>query len=77
MNGAINAPGHGNNVFDGLNAMDKFYLKGEMEVIGKLASNGTSNIGMLPSASKYFYIKFSDQCIHIINNKETFKGTQN
>ena len=30
MDHAINAPGHGNNVVDGLNAMDKIYLKGEI-----------------------------------------------
>ena len=28
MDHAINAPGHGNNVVDGLNATDKHYLKG-------------------------------------------------
>ena len=41
-----------------------------MELIGKLASNHTPKIGMLPSASKYISIKFSDQCIHILNIKE-------
>ena len=71
---AINAPGHGNNVVDGLNATGKRYLNGELEIIGKLGSNDTTNIGMLPSASKYVSIKFSDQCIQIINNKEIFNG---
>ena len=55
----INAPGHGNNVVDGLNATEKRYLKGKMELIGKLASNDTTNIGMLPSDSKYTPIKFA------------------
>ena len=41
-----------------------------MELIGKLSSNDTSEIGMLPSASKYVSIKFEYQCIHILNNKE-------
>ena len=45
-----------------------------MEVIGKLASNNISNIGILPSASKYVLIKFAYQCIHIINNKEILNG---
>ena len=40
-----------------------------MELIGKLESNSTSNIGMLPSASKDISIKFSDQYIHILNNE--------
>ena len=51
---AINAPGHGKNVVDGFNATAIFYLKGEMELIGKLESNNTTNIWMLPSASKTF-----------------------
>ena len=49
MDRAINAPGHGRNVVDGLNATDKCYLKEHMEIIGKLASNYISKIGMLPS----------------------------
>ena len=47
---AINAPVHGNNVVGGINAMDKSYLKGEMEIIGKLGIIYTTRIGMLPSA---------------------------
>ena len=35
----INSPGHGNNVVDGLNAMDKRYLKGGVVRIGKLSNN--------------------------------------
>ena len=66
---AINEPGHRNNVVDGLNAIEKRYLKEKMELIGKLASNETSKIGMLPSDSKDVSIKFTDQRIHIINNK--------
>ena len=30
-----NAPGHINNVFDGLNETDKHYLKGKMEFLGE------------------------------------------
>ena len=71
---AMNAPGYGNNVFDGLNAMLKRYFKEQMELIGKLTSNDTKNIGMLPSASKGVYVKFSDQCIHIFNNKDRLNG---
>ena len=40
-----------------------------MELIRKLASNETSNIGMLPIASKDVSIQFADQCIHILKNK--------
>ena len=43
MYSAINAPGHGNNVFDELNATKKRYLKGEMELMGKLSSDNTTN----------------------------------
>ena len=42
-----------------------------MELIGKLESNNTSKIGMLPSVSKYVSIKCSYQCINIINNKDS------
>ena len=45
-----------------------------MELISKLASNNTSKIEMLPSASKEVSIKFEDQCINIINNKELLNG---
>ena len=57
MDHAMNVPGHGNNVVYGLNAEDKRYLKGEMEIMDKLASNDTTNFGMLPSASKDVSIK--------------------
>ena len=69
MDCAINEPGHGNNFIDGINATDKHYLKGKKELIGKLASNDTSKIGMLPSASKNVSDNFTDQRIHILNNK--------
>ena len=65
----INAPGHGNNFVDGINTTVKRYLKGQMKTIGKLSSNDTPNIIILTSASKDVSIKFSDQCIHSINNK--------
>ena len=46
--------------------MGKKYLKSEMELIGKLASNYTSKIGMLPSALKYVFVKISDKCTHYL-----------
>ena len=60
MDHAINAPGYGNNVVDGINAADKRYLKEQMKPIGKLSSNNTSTIGIIPSDSKDVSIKFSD-----------------
>ena len=69
MDHAINAPGHGDNIVDGLNATDKNYLREQMELIGKLSSNYTSNIVMMISDSKYISIKFEYQCIPILNNK--------
>ena len=59
MGYATNATGHGNNVVDGLNATFKRYLKGQMEFLDKLSSNDTSEIVILPSASKYVSIKFA------------------
>ena len=69
MDFAINAPGHENNVVDGLNEKDKHYLKEKMELIGKLVSNDTTHLGMLSATSKYDSIKFAYQYMHIINNK--------
>ena len=49
MDHEINSPGNVKNVVDGFNVTDKLYLKGKMELLGKLASNDTSNIRILPS----------------------------
>ena len=68
MDREINAPGYGKNIVDGINATDKCYLKGEMEIIDKLGSNDTTKIGILPSVSKDVSIKFADKCLHILNN---------
>ena len=57
---AIYAPGHGNNVVVRLDATEKLSLKREMECFGKLASNDTSKVGILPSASKYYSIIFQN-----------------
>ena len=51
---------HVKNSVDGINATEKKYLRGEMELMGKLGSNNTTNTRMLPSASKDVSIKFSD-----------------
>ena len=49
MDHEINATCHGKNVVGRINAMEKHYLKEKMELIGKLESNDTSNIGMITS----------------------------
>ena len=61
MDRAINAPGHKKNIVDEINAMVKRYLKGKMELIGKLVSKATTNIGIIFSSSKDVSIKFADQ----------------
>ena len=50
MDCAINAPGNGKNIVDGLNVREFFYLMGKIELIDKLGSNDTTKIGMLTSA---------------------------
>ena len=45
-----------------------------MELIGKLSCNNISKIGSLPSALKGVSVKFTYQCIQIINNKEMLNG---
>ena len=76
MDHAINAPGNGNIVVGGTNATDKNYLREKMELIGKLASNDTSMIGIIPSSSKDVSVKFEDQCIQNIKNKEKLNGIE-
>ena len=58
MDNSINEPDHGNNVVERLNPTDKHYLKEQMEHIGKLASNDTPKMEMIPSVLKYFPVKF-------------------
>ena len=50
MDCTINVPGNEKNAVDGLNATDKRFLKEQMELMGKLAINNTSKIGILHSA---------------------------
>ena len=57
-----------------MNATDKIILKGGKELISKLVSNETTNIVMLVSSSKDLFIKFADQCLHILNSKEILDG---
>ena len=46
---AINEPGHGKNVVNHINTTEKIDMKEQMELIGKLTSKDTSNIGIIPS----------------------------
>ena len=71
---SINTPVRGNNFVGVLNATEKRYLKEQMEIIGKLASNDTSNIGIVSSDSKYVFIKSADKCIPNFNNKGRLNG---
>ena len=45
-----------------------------MELLGNIASNDTSNIRLLPSASKDVFIKFAEQCLHILKIKDRLNG---
>ena len=74
MDRSMNAPVHRNNVVGGINANYKLHVKSEMETLGKLESNGTSNIGMIPSVSKDVSIKFAKQCLHILTNNDRLNG---
>ena len=47
---STNAPVHENIVVDGLNATEKRFLKEQMELTHKLASNDTSKFGIIPSS---------------------------
>ena len=52
----------------------KILFEKEMELIGKLKSKDTSNIGILPSISKNDYIKLAENCLHIITNDYRLNG---
>ena len=58
MGSTINAPGHGNNFVNTINVTDKIYLREQMELLVKLASNETSNTGMITSASHGVSVNF-------------------
>ena len=45
-----------------------------MEILGKLASNYTSKIKILPSVSKDISIRFAEQCLRIINHNYQLNG---
>ena len=53
---------------------EKCYMKDKIELINKLWNNDTENIGMLSSASKDVSVKFVDQRLQILNNKESLNG---
>ena len=74
MDRSINSPGNGNDIVDVLNATDKLYLKEQMELLGKLEINDTSNIVIITSASKDLSVRFVYQCLHILNNKYRLNG---
>ena len=69
MDPSIHVPCHGKIFFwTKLNGQTLF--EGKMELIGKLGSSDNTKIRILTSASKGAYNKISDQCLHILNNKE-------
>ena len=45
-----------------------------MELPGKLESNNTPKIGILPSAYRQFQNKLAEQCLHIIANNNNLNG---
>ena len=49
MDFAMNIPGHGNNVFDGIKYTNTHDLKEQMELLGKLANNDAPKIGIITS----------------------------
>ena len=65
---AINSPVNGKNVINGLNDTEKLHLKEQMGPLGKLGSNVTSNIGIIPSVSKDVSVNFSEECSHVLTN---------
>ena len=56
----INYPCHGNNLVDGINNTQNLYFKEQVELVGNLKTNDTSNIGILPYASKSSSIIFQN-----------------
>ena len=65
MDREISAPGHGNNVVNGINTTGKHYWKEQMELLGKISSNNKSYIGMLPSPSNKYPLNFQNNVYKI------------
>ena len=74
MDSEIGASCHGNNVVDDLKKRVKIYLKEKMERVGYLKTNKTSNVGMIPCASKDGSSNFLYQCLNIISHKYRMNG---
>ena len=74
MDNVINKHGHRKNFLSGFNTTKKRSFKEQKEALGKIAINSISNIGIIPSASKDASIKFVEQFLHIVNNKERLNG---
>ena len=70
MDHKINAPAHGKNLVDGINATA--FFKDQKEIFGDLKTNHTSNIGMFPCASKTGPTNFVGECLLNINSKVWF-----
>ena len=60
MDHGINSPVHGNNVVGGNNDNKKRSFKEKMELVGNSNNNNTTNIGIIPYASKYGSIFFQN-----------------
>ena len=74
MDRAIDAPVHEDNIVDGPNAIEKRYLKEQIELLGKLTSHDASKIGMLPIESKHVSNHLEKQFSHILTNNDRFNG---
>ena len=70
INFEINAPGHGKNDVDGLSATEKRYLREQVELLGKLASNDPSKVVTLPSASNNVSINFAEKYSKNLTNND-------
>ncbi len=73
---AIEAPGHGKDIVDGLNATDKRFLKGKMCLIGSPEANGSAHRmvahSMVEGASK----SLAEECAHLCSDEARTSGVK-
>ena len=58
----------------GLNTTNKFYSNEQVQILGKLTSNNTWNIGILTCASKDIFTNVLEQFLQILTNNDRLKG---
>ena len=74
---AIGAPGHGKSVIDGLNAVDKHYLKTVMCMSGTNRADDINTRMRMYSTIKESHLSFAEECARLCGQEERKFGVLN